>query len=392
MPRASRPIRAATFGLCGLPVLLLLTSCSGGGSNAAAPGAGAAGGRGRGAGPSLVSVTAVITKPMPVTVRAVGNVEASSTVEIRSQVTGPLLSVGFAEGDDVTAGQLLFTLDPRPFEVAVKQAEAVLARDTATATNARAQLQRQTDLFSRGLVAKADFDTITAQVASLQATLDSGQATLDNARLQLQYTRIHAPVAGRTGALFVREGSMVRVNDATPLVVINRMAPVNVTFAIPAQRLSDLRAAQRRGPVPVRAVAGAAGAQSSGAVSFVDNTVDASSDTVRVKATFANADRQLWPGAFVDVTLQLSVEAQAIVVPTSAVVPSQQGQTVFVVKNDQTVELRPVKVAWTDGPDVVIASGLKAGESVVIDGQLRLVPGAAVTIKPITPPSERPES
>lgn len=329
---------------------------------------------------------------MPVTVRAVGNVEASSTVEIRSQVTGPLLSVGFAEGDDVTAGQLLFTLDPRPFEVAVKQAEAVLARDTATATNARAQLQRQTDLFSRGLVAKADFDTITAQVASLQATLDSGQATLDNARLQLQYTRIHAPVAGRTGALFVREGSMVRVNDATPLVVINRMAPVNVTFAIPAQRLSDLRAAQRRGPVPVRAVAGAAGAQSSGAVSFVDNTVDASSDTVRVKATFANADRQLWPGAFVDVTLQLSVEAQAIVVPTSAVVPSQQGQTVFVVKNDQTVELRPVKVAWTDGPDVVIASGLKAGESVVIDGQLRLVPGAAVTIKPITPPSERPES
>ena len=390
MPRASRFLPVTSSRLLALGGLLLLTSCS----NASTEGSGqvaAPGGRGRGAAPALVSVTNVVTKPMPVTVRAVGNVEASSTVEVRSQVTAPLLKVEFTEGQDVRAGQLLFTLDARPFEVAVKQAEATLARDTATATNTQAQLLRQTDLFGRGLIAKADFDTITAQAAAAQATLAADRATLENTRLQAQYTKIHAPVGGRTGALLVHEGAIIRVNDATPMVVINQMTPVNVSFAIPAQRLADLRAAQARGRVPVRATAGAA-TESTGAVSFVDNSVDASSDTVRVKASFANTDRRLWPGAFVDVSLQLALDEHALVVPTAAVVPSQQGQTVYVVKADQTVELRPVTVAWIDGPDVVIASGLKAGESVVTDGQLKLVPGATVSIKAATPPAERPES
>jgi len=391
MPRASRSFLVTSSRLLGLGALLLLTSCSNASTEGSGPAA-APGGRGRGgAAPTLVSVTNVVTKPMPVIVRAVGNVEASSTVEVRPQVTAPLLKVEFAEGQDVRAGQLLFTLDARPFEVAVKQAEATLARDTATATNTQAQLVRQTDLFGRGLIAKSDFETTTAQAAAAQATLAADRATLENTRLQLQYTKIHAPVGGRTGALLVHQGAIIRVNDTTPMVVINQMTPVNVSFAIPAQRLADLRAAQGRGRVPVRASSGASTEESTGAVSFVDNSVDASSDSVRVKATFANTDRRLWPGAFVDVSLQLSIEEHALVVPTRAVVPSQQGQTVYVVKADQTVEMRPVKVAWIDGSDVVIATGLKAGESVVTDGQLRLVPGATVSIKAATPPAERPE-
>ena len=395
----SHPFRQFPFfvrlhSVVGLGLILLLTSCSRGAADAAAPGgpgapaaegrgAGRGGARGAGGGAVAVSVTTVVQKPMPVNVRALGNVEASSTVEIRAQVTGALTSVDFKEGQDVAAGQLLFTLDARPFEVALRQAEAQLQRDTASASNADAQLARMRDLSERGLSSRADLDTSTAQANALKGTLAADTAAVENARLQLQYTKIRAPVSGRAGALLVHAGSLVRANDTQPLVIINQLTPAYVSFAVPARLLPQLGSERRVGTLTVRAASsGTTADASTGTVTFIDNAVDQATDTVRVKATFTNRDRRLWPGAFVDVTLQLSVNPKAIVVPTSAVQPSQQGQMVYVVKADQTVEARQVKVAWTDGDNIVIDTGLQAGETVVVDGQLRLTPGARVSVKP----------
>jgi multidrug efflux system membrane fusion protein len=320
---------------------------------------------------------------MPVTVRAVGNVEPSSTVEVRAQVTGTLQKVGFKEGQDVEAGQLLFSIDPRPFEAALKQAQATNARDSAQSRNLEAQRQRLESLLGRGIVSQADYDAIAAQAAAMQSSIAASAAAAEQALLQLQYTRIHAPVSGRTGALLVHEGAIVRPTDASPLVVINRMAPVFVSFTVPARLLPQLRSGQARAALRVDAApAGEAEQRSTGRVTFLDNAVDLSTDTIRLKATFDNADRRLWPGAFVDVTLRLATEPRAVVVPSAAVQPSQQGQFVYVVTPDQTAEARPIKVAWTEGDLVVVESGVSPGETVVIDGQLRLTPGAKVSVVP----------
>ena len=373
----------------GLATILLLTSCSGG---AAPPAQGApaeSGGRsaGRGGGGAVaVTTSTVVEKAMPVNVRVVGNVEASSTVDVRSLVTGQLLKTEFREGDDVAVGQLLFTIDPRPFEVAVQQAEAVLARDTANQKNAEAQRARYGNLLKDGLISQADYDTVATQSMALQASMAANKAAVDNARLQLQYTRITSPVAGRTGALLVHDGSVVRANDTSPMVVINQVSPIDVSFAVSARMLPQLRNGARRGLTVTATTAGDATMVSEGALSFLDNAVDPSTDTIRLKATFPNKERRLWPGAFVDVTMRLSVTSNAIVVPTVAVQPSQQGLFIYVVKSDQTVEARPVKVAWTEGSESVIATGVKPGETIVVDGQLRLAPGSRVTVKPAATP------
>jgi multidrug efflux system membrane fusion protein len=320
---------------------------------------------------------------MAVRVRAVGTVEPSSTVEVRPQVSGELLTVGFAEGQDVKTGQVLFTIDPRPFEAAVRQAEATLARDTALAKNADAQRVRYADLAQKGLVSRAEYDAVIAASASLQATLASDAAQLETAKLQLQYTKITAPVSGRTGALLVHKGSLVRANDAAPLVVINEIAPVFVSFAVAARLLPDLRAEQAKAPIAVQAAAPEAPDNAAdGDVTFIDNAVDPASDTIRLKARFDNRDRRLWPGVFVDVTLRMSVRPHAIVVPTRAVQPGQQGSFVYVVKEDQTVEARQVVTAWVDGAETVIDRGVQPGEVVVTDGHLRLVPGMKIVVKP----------
>ena len=316
---------------------------------------------------------------MAVLVRVVGNVEPSSTVGVRAQVAGELKSVHFTEGQEVAAGDLLFVIDPSPFESTLKQVEANMARDTANLKNAEAQLSRSADLLKQGLVSQSQHDVMVAQAAALRASVEADAAQVNTARIQLRETRVIAPMAGRTGALLVHPGSIVRNTDASPLVVINQVTPVHVSFAVPARMLPSLQADRAKGALKVRAApAGVTDHVATGSVTFFDNAIDSTTDTIRLKATFPNRDRRLWPGAFVDVTLERSVDPNALVVPNAAVQASQSGQMVYVVNGD-TAEARPVTVAWTEGNESVIASGLKAGETVVTDGQLRLIPGAKVT-------------
>ena len=377
------------------------------------PGGRAGGGRRGGGGPVPVVTAKAQAKSVPVNIPAVGTVEPVTTVQIRAQVTGQLSAVHFSEGQDVKKGQLLFTIDPRPFQAALQQAQAVLARDTATASNAAQQKERYEDLFKRGLIPRDQYETQRASALSLQATLEADRAAVENATLNMNYTRIVAPMSGRTGALGIHVGDLVRANDATPLVVINQVSPIYVTFSVPGRYLGEIRrfqslkplAVQARGQAPIapgaqapapvspvpsigQDVAPGEGATmpakpgliENGRVTFIDNTVDPTTGTIKMKGTFQNGDQGLWPGLFVQVTLSLTDELGVIVVPATAVQPSASGQFVYVVKADRTAEVRQVSVARQFGEEMIIARGLAAGEEVVTDGQLRLTPGAQVSI------------
>ena len=324
---------------------------------------------------------------MPVDLRVIGAAEASSTVAIRAQVSGELTAVRFTEGDDVREGQVLFTIDQRPYEAAVLQAEANLQRALAQAANARAQAERLQDLASRGVVSREQMDTAAATAAALDATVAADRAAVDSARVQMENVTIRAPMAGRTGALMVHAGNLVRANDTTPLVVINRLSPINVSFAIPESQLATVQHYLARGNLHVHATPGDEREAVSGRITFVDNEVDETTGTIKLKGTFANTDRRLWPGQFVNVVLQLTTEADAVVVPTLAVQAGQQNQYVYVVKDDQTVELRPVVVSRAAGSESIIKEGLTPGETVVTDGQLRLVACSRVSLKPSAGPA-----
>lgn len=372
-----------SYLLLGIALGVVSVACSPDGRAAGLGGErGAGGGRG-GAGAAVPVTTAkVFEKSLPVTVTAIGTVEPYSTVDIRAQITGQLTNIHFTEGQVVSEGQPLFTIDPRPFEATLRQAEAILARDKAQAENAKAEVVRNADLVKRGLIPRNQYDALETTSSALQATLGADQAQVDTARLQLQYTRITAPVSGRTGALGVHQGDLIRANDTTPLVVINQVAPIYVSFAIPSRLLSDVRKYQAAGTLRLEAKAADASAESSvGSVTFIDNAVDTTTGTIRLKGTFPNRDLQLWPGLFVDVLMRLTVQARAVVVTTEAIQTGQQGQFVYFVKPDQTVETRPVTIARAEGGESVIASGLKPGDEVVTDGLLRLTPGVKITTK-----------
>ena len=363
---------------------LFAAACTG--TSQAKPGAEQPGGRGRGGrggdgGPVPVVTATAVTKSVPVTETAVGTVEAISTVQIRSQVTGRLAKVHFAEGDEVQAGQPLFTVDPQPFQVVLDQAKATLARDTAQADNAQAQLTRLKNLLDRGLIPREQYDTQVATAAALKATTDADRAAIAAAELNLQYTNIAAPVTGRTGALLVHEGDLIQAGGQTPLVVTNQLAPIYVSFSVPAKLLDSIRRLQRSSGLRVKAtMTGVDGSTTAnGRLTFIDNAVDATTGTIKLKATFDNAGAALWPGQFVDATLFLSADPNAIVVPSVAVQAGQAGSYVFVVGDESRVEMRPVTVARTEGDESVISTGLKAGEVVVTDGHLRLTPGVKVT-------------
>jgi multidrug efflux system membrane fusion protein len=346
------------------------------------PAAGAGGGRGGGSQAVPVTVSTVVQKSMPIEIRVIGSVEAYSVVSVHAQITGQLTAVNFKEGDDVKKDQVLFTLDRRPLEAALLQAQANLQRDIAQAANARVVAQRYADLAGRGIATTEQLETSRTSAAALEATVEADKAAVENAKVQLQYATMASPISGRTGALMVHEGNLVRANDTTPLVVINQVAPIYVSFAIPESRLAEVKRYMAGGSLPVDAMPPNDEANAShGRISFIDNNVDQTTGTIKLKATFANEDHRLWPGQFVNVIVALTKDPTAVVVPTAAVQVGQQGQYAYVVKPDKSVEYRPVVVERTAGLETIIKSGLKPQETVVTDGHLRIVQGSKVSIK-----------
>lgn len=329
----------------------------------------------------LVTVAPVVQKPMALEIRVIGTAEAESTVAVHAQITGAITSVNFNEGDDVTEGQALFTLDRRPLEATLQQVEANLARDLAQASNARTQAGRYQTLAARGLVSGQEMQASATAAAALEATVEADRAALENAKVQLDYATIKAPISGRTGALIVHSGNLVRANDATPLVVINRIAPINVSFGIPEGQLPAFKRYLAERTLRVEATAPSETVASTGHITFIDNAVDQTTGTIKIKGSFPNADRRLWPGQFVNVVVTLKTEPAAVVVPTAAIQAGQQGDFAFVVKPDQTVDLRTVTVDRTSGAESIVKDGLKPGEIVITDGQLRLVAGSRVKLK-----------
>lgn len=339
-----------------------------------------AAGRAREAVPVLVATA--VQKSMPLQLRAVGNVEAYSIVSVKSQVTGVLNQAHFKEGQDVKKGQLLFTVDPRPFEAAVKQAEANLARDMAQVKNLREQVRRYAELVEKQYVSREQYDQIKTNADAAEAVVDADKAAVENAKVQLSYCYIYSPVNGRVGSLLVNEGNLVRVNDATPLVIINQINPINVSFAVPEQHLADLKRHMAAGRLRAEATFQSDdGRPEQGFLAFVDNAVDRSTGTIKLKAEFINSERRLWPGQFVNVSLTLATQGDAVVIPSEAIQVGPEGQQVFVVKEDKRVEMRSVTVGRTQEGQAVVAKGLSAGETVVREGQFLLGPGSRVEIK-----------
>ena len=339
------------------------------------------GGRAGGTPAVPVTTATVVKKPMPIEIQVIGAAEPYSMVAIRSQTTGQLLKVNFREGDVVQQGQVLFELDRRPLEAALEQAEANLARDMAQAANADVQATRFQQLADRGIAPREQVDTAKTSVVALNATVEADRAAVANAKIQLQYATIVAPLTGRTGALQVHQGNLVRANDQTPLVIINQVAPISVAFAIPESRLAELRRYMALRSLTVRATPQNNDTASTGQIAFIDNAVDQNTGTIRIKGTFPNTDGRLWPGQFVNVVVTLTTDPTAVVVPSVAVQAGQQGTYVFAVKPDQSVEMRPVTIARIRGAESVVASGINPGDTVVTDGHLRLVPGARISVK-----------
>ena len=373
-----------------------------------------------------VLVADAVRRDVPLDVGVIGNVQALTTVGVKSQVSGQVMNVHFTEGQDVTAGQLLFAIDPRPFEAIVAQAQANVGRDTAQLRqaeaahaqrraevqqaianldrdqaqleNARVQEKRYKTLVDKELVAREQYDQFRTNLTALEATVQADRAAVENARaviradeaivetakLNLGYTSIRSPMAGRTGNLMLQAGNVVKANDDNPMVVIAQIHPIYVSFTVPQQHLSAIKRYMAAGPLSVRATPPGAPKPTIGRLTFVNNTVDPTTGTIQLKGTFDNADNVLWPGQYVEVVLTLTLES-AVVVPSQAVQPGQQGPYVFVVKPDSTVQPRPVDLGRRLATETIVTKGLAAGERVVTDGQLRLVPGSRVEVKPQKP-------
>lgn len=332
--------------------------------------------------PVPVTISAAEQKSVPLQIGAIGNVEASSTVAVKAQVGGTLTTIHFTEGQDVKKGDLLFTIDPRPYEAALKQAEAILARDGAQHENARAEERRYAELVKKGYVSQTQYEQVRTNAAALEAVAQASKAAVENARLQLAYCTIRAPFSGRTGSLVVYEGNLIKANADTPMVTINQIQPVNVSFAVPEKHLPEIKKYMAGGALMVEAVLSKDDRTPlQGRLTFIENAVDTATGTIKLKGSFTNSDRKLWPGQFVNLQLTLMTQSNAVVVPSQAVQTGQKGPFVFMVKEDATVEARTVVVSRTFGEGSVIESGLKPGEKVVTDGQVRLSPGTKVEIK-----------
>jgi multidrug efflux system membrane fusion protein len=327
-----------------------------------------------------VSVQAAVSADVPIEVATNGNVLPISTIAIKSRVDGQIERVSFHEGDDVKAGSPLFTIDPRPFRLALQQAEATLARDEVLAKNAELEAQRASGLLEQKLVSQQEFDQRSTQLASLRVTLQADRGTVETARVNLGYTRIDAPISGRTGSLQITAGNLIKANTDPALIVIRQISPIYVAFSVPADRLPELRRGSEHGPLAVQARAPSDTATVDGKLTFIDNTVDTATGTIALKATFANEDHTLWPGQFVEVKLRFGTLHDAVIVPVRAIVPSQHGDQAFVVGEGLVVEARKVETGPRMGDSVVVRSGIKGGERVVTDGQMNLIPGSKVEL------------
>jgi multidrug efflux system membrane fusion protein len=378
----SRPTpRIHTWALLALAVATVAGfgagGCAGGGAPSAA---GQSGTEQRRSAPVPVVVTSVARQDVAVQLRAIGTVEPVSTVTLRSQVEGTVAQVHFQEGQTVSRDALLFTIDPRPFEAALRQAQAQLARNRAERDNAQVELKRRTTLVDQGFVSRDEYDQAVTRAASLRAAVQGDEAAVENARLDLQYCSIRSPIDGRIGRILAHAGNVVKRNE-TPLAIVNQIRPVDVAFAVPERELPRIRHRAATGPVTVQAlVSGDARVPVPGTLSFFDNAVDTQTGTVLLKARFPNDDEALWPGQFIDIAVTLETLTAALVVPTEAVQTGQLGPYVYVVTADRTAEVRPVTTGYTTGPIVVIERGLAVGDAVVTDGQIRLAAGSKVEV------------
>ncbi len=330
--------------------------------------------------PVPVAVATAERKPVPFELSATGTVEPLQTVAVQPQVSGPIVRIAFTEGQDVEKGQVLFQIDPRPFQATLARAEAILERDRAQEANAKQEASRYSELARQEYVTAQQYDQARTAAAAAAATLAGSEAAVSEARLNLQYATIRAPISGRTGSLRVRAGNLVRSNDATPLVTINQIRPILVRFAVPAANLSMIQK-YRSADLAVRAEPVGGGTASEGKLSFVDNAVDTTTGTILLKGTFPNAEGGLWPGEFVNVRLRLYVDENALTVPRRAVVAGQQGSYVFVVQPDSTAETKPVTVDRLAGEIAIVSGEIEPGDRVVVDGQLRLRQGSKVQVK-----------
>ena len=406
-----------TLSVLGLTSILALAlgGCANSGATAAKPDAPGGSGSGRGGGRRgdvivPVTVAKASTRDVPVEVQVIGNVEAYSTITVKALVGGQLTTVHFKEGDFVRKGEKLFDIDPRPLEAAYNQAVANIARDQASLLQAQANLARDEanakyqdsqakrygELFTAGVISKDQAEQLRASadagaqavnadkaaIASARANIGASQATAENAKVQLSYTSIYSPIDGRTGNLTVKQGNVVTANNMD-MMTINQVEPIYVTFSVPEAQLPAIKKYMALGTLSVRSRPQDADTadEETGKLTFVDNTVDITTGTIKLKGTFPNTDHKLWPGQFVRVTLRLTTQQNAVVVPNQAIQTGQTGAFVYVVKDDKTVETRPVVSGARVGQDMVVNQGLSVGETVVIEGQLRLAPGSKVVVR-----------
>jgi len=351
------------FVLC-----LTLASCSGDGD------------KGRKGPAAPVLVAEVTLQDMPRILRVVGNVAASATVGVKARVTGELIGVHFTEGQDVQAGQPLFTIDPRPFQAALNEAQSRLERDIAQLNKATEDMKRYGTLVSGGYVSREAYDKAVTDAAALRATVRADEAAVESARLQLSYCSITAPIGGRAGAIKADRGNMIKANDETPLLVLDTLQPVYVYFAVPEARLSEILARQRDNRLSILATP-TGGESASGELTFVDNAVDTRTGTIRLRGSFSNQNRALWPGQFVQVALALGTDRGVVVLPAKAVQSGRNENFVYVVGDDHTAQVRRIVVDPEENGQMIVREGLAKGERVVLEGQVRLTPGALVEIK-----------
>lgn len=355
--------------------------------DAAGGGGGGRGGRG-GRPPTTVGIFKVVTADVPLTVDALGTVTPPVTATVRTRIAGTLDKILFTEGQEVRAGQLLAQVDPRPYQLALSQAEGTLARDEAQAKSAQVDLGRYKTLLQQDSIARQQVDTQAALVGQLSGTLTADRAAVGTAKLNLQYTRVTAPVSGRVGLRQVDVGNYVTPGDTNGIVVLTQVRPIDIAFTLPEAQLAKVAAGARRGGLPVQALdRGGTNVLAQGRFSTFDNQADVTTGTVRAKARFANADGALFPNQFVNVRVTYDVLQNTTVVPTTAIRNGPQGNFVYVVKPDRTAELRVVKVGPAAGDRVAVTSGVKVGETVVTEGADRLTDGGTVVL-----PGDKPRA